>query len=68
MTNKVSIFFLFVSREKQKAEVKDRRVLEILQAKDSKIETLEQVCIMFNRAVKKTSVIDTRFILPKMWK
>lgn len=46
MTNKVSIF-LFVSREKQKAEVKDRRVLEILQAKDNKIETLEQVCIVF---------------------
>ncbi|XP_056180766.1 centlein isoform X1 [Falco biarmicus] len=33
---------LVVEREKQKAEVKDRRVLEILQAKDSKIETLEQ--------------------------
>uniref|UniRef100_A0A663N356 Centlein n=1 Tax=Athene cunicularia TaxID=194338 RepID=A0A663N356_ATHCN len=33
---------LVVEREKQKAEVKDRRVLEILQAKDSKIETLGQ--------------------------
>ncbi|XP_010133252.1 PREDICTED: centlein, partial [Buceros rhinoceros silvestris] len=33
---------LVVEREKQKAEVKDRRVLEILQAKDSKIGTLEQ--------------------------
>uniref|UniRef100_A0A8C4UKC7 Centlein n=1 Tax=Falco tinnunculus TaxID=100819 RepID=A0A8C4UKC7_FALTI len=33
---------LVVEREKQKAEVKDRRVLEILQAKDSIIETLEQ--------------------------
>ncbi|XP_050768577.1 centlein [Gymnogyps californianus] len=33
---------LVVEREKQKAEVKDRRVLEILQAKDIKIETLEQ--------------------------
>ncbi|XP_042660742.1 centlein isoform X3 [Tyto alba] len=33
---------LIVEREKQKAEVKDRRVLEILQAKDRKIETLEQ--------------------------
>ncbi|XP_065518018.1 centlein isoform X2 [Lathamus discolor] len=33
---------LVVEREKQKAEVKDRRVLEILQAKDSKIETLEE--------------------------
>lgn len=38
---------MFVSREKQKAEVKDRKVLEILQAKDSKIETLEQVSIIF---------------------
>lgn len=38
---------MFVSREKQKTEVKDRRVLEILQAKDSKIETLEQVRITF---------------------
>lgn len=46
MTNKVSIFFFVFFREKQKAEVKDRRVLEILQAKDSKIETLEQVSIM----------------------
>ncbi|XP_064295648.1 centlein isoform X5 [Phalacrocorax carbo] len=33
---------LVVEREKQKAELKDRRVLEILQSKDSKIETLEQ--------------------------
>ncbi|KAM9367328.1 LOW QUALITY PROTEIN: centlein [Phaethornis superciliosus] len=33
---------LIVEREKQKAEVKDRRVLAILQAKDSTIETLEQ--------------------------
>ncbi|XP_050185913.1 centlein isoform X2 [Myiozetetes cayanensis] len=33
---------LAVEREKQKAEVKDRRVLELLEAKDSKIETLEQ--------------------------
>lgn len=46
MTNKVSIF-LFVSREKQKAEVKDRSFLEVLQAKDSKIKSLEQVCIIF---------------------
>lgn len=46
MTNKGSIF-LFVSREKRKAEVKDRRILEILQAKDIKIESLEQVYIMF---------------------
>ncbi|XP_010217531.1 PREDICTED: centlein [Tinamus guttatus] len=33
---------LIVEREKQKAEVKDRRVLEILQVKDSQIESLEQ--------------------------
>uniref|UniRef100_A0A8C8RR65 Centlein n=1 Tax=Pelusios castaneus TaxID=367368 RepID=A0A8C8RR65_9SAUR len=34
---------LVVEREKQKAEVKDRKVLEILQVKDSKIQALEQV-------------------------
>ncbi|XP_077201246.1 centlein isoform X4 [Paroedura picta] len=33
---------LVVEREKQKAELKDRKVLEILQVKDSKIQTLEQ--------------------------
>ncbi|XP_061297223.1 centlein isoform X1 [Pezoporus flaviventris] len=33
---------LVVEREKQKAEVKARKVLEILQAKESRIETLEQ--------------------------
>ncbi|XP_076829927.1 centlein isoform X2 [Brachyhypopomus gauderio] len=33
---------LVVEREKQKAEAKDRKVLEILQAKDLKIQTLEQ--------------------------
>ncbi|XP_052557062.1 centlein isoform X2 [Tympanuchus pallidicinctus] len=33
---------LAVEREKQKAEVKDRKILEILQVKDSEIETLEQ--------------------------
>ncbi|KAF7244545.1 Centlein [Varanus komodoensis] len=33
---------LVVEREKQKAEVKDRKVLEILQVKDSKIQELEQ--------------------------
>ncbi|KAM8792572.1 centlein [Eudromia elegans] len=36
---------LIVEREKQKAEVKDRRVLEILQVKDSKIESLEQILL-----------------------
>ncbi|XP_034266385.1 centlein isoform X3 [Pantherophis guttatus] len=33
---------LVVEREKQKAELKDRKVLEILQVKDNKIQTLEQ--------------------------
>uniref|UniRef100_K7GEE0 Centlein n=1 Tax=Pelodiscus sinensis TaxID=13735 RepID=K7GEE0_PELSI len=33
---------MIVEREKQKAEVKDRKVLEILQIKDSKIQELEQ--------------------------
>ncbi|XP_061486563.1 centlein isoform X2 [Rhineura floridana] len=33
---------LVVEREKQKAELKDRKVLEILQVKDSKIQILEQ--------------------------
>lgn len=42
MTNKCQYIFV-VSREKQKAELKDRRVLEILQVKDIKIQTLEQV-------------------------
>lgn len=40
-------FFLSVSREKQKAEVKYRKVLEILQAKDNEIEILEQVSSTF---------------------
>nr|XP_034996401.1 centlein isoform X2 [Zootoca vivipara] len=33
---------MVVEREKQKAELKDRKVLEILQVKDDKIQTLEQ--------------------------
>ncbi|XP_033029605.1 centlein isoform X2 [Lacerta agilis] len=39
MTQAVS---MVVEREKQKAELKDRKVLEILQVKDDKIQTLEQ--------------------------
>ncbi|KAF4805054.1 centlein-like protein [Turdus rufiventris] len=38
---------LVVEREKLKAEVKDRRILEILQAKDIKIESLEQCQTVF---------------------
>uniref|UniRef100_A0A8D0KVL2 Centlein n=1 Tax=Strix occidentalis caurina TaxID=311401 RepID=A0A8D0KVL2_STROC len=47
---------LVVEREKQKAEVKDRRVLEILQAKDSKIETLEQQQEINNLIQRKIAV------------
>lgn len=43
----IKCLFFFVSREKQKAEVKDRKILEILQVKDSEIETLEQVSSTF---------------------
>jgi centlein len=43
MTNTSCFVCLFVSREKQKSEAKDRKVLEILQVKDSKIQELEQV-------------------------
>lgn len=38
--------YFFVAREKQKSEAKDRKVLEILQVKDAKIQELEQVSIM----------------------
>uniref|UniRef100_A0A663N488 Centlein n=1 Tax=Athene cunicularia TaxID=194338 RepID=A0A663N488_ATHCN len=47
---------LVVEREKQKAEVKDRRVLEILQAKDSKIETLGQQQEINNLIQRKIAV------------
>ncbi|XP_054033747.1 centlein [Dryobates pubescens] len=53
---------LVVEREKQKAEVKDRRVLEILQAKDSKIETLEQRLTgqqqEINNLIQRKSAVD----------
>lgn len=52
MTNKCQYIFV-VSREKQKAELKDRKVLEILQVKDSKIQTLEQVSTLFILQVRK---------------
>uniref|UniRef100_A0A8U8C4R0 Uncharacterized protein n=1 Tax=Geospiza parvula TaxID=87175 RepID=A0A8U8C4R0_GEOPR len=37
---------LVVEREKEKAEVKDRSILEVLQAQDSRIEFLEQIYII----------------------
>ena len=43
MTNKFSVYIFFISREKLKSEAKDRKVLEILQVKDAKIQELEQV-------------------------
>lgn len=43
MTNKFSVQIFFISREKLKSEAKDRKVLEILQVKDAKIQELEQV-------------------------
>lgn len=36
-------FFFYCYREKHKAEIKDRKVLEILQSKDYTIQELEQV-------------------------
>lgn len=45
MSNKYQYIFVF-SREKQKAEFKDRKVLEILKVKDDKIQALEQVSVM----------------------
>lgn len=35
--------YIFVFRENQKSEAKDRKVLEILQVKDTRIQELEQV-------------------------
>lgn len=43
---KFSIQILFISREKRKSEAKDRKVLEILQVKDAKIQELEQVGVI----------------------
>ncbi|XP_063151102.1 centlein [Candoia aspera] len=53
---------LVVEREKQKAELKDRKVLEILQVKDSKIQTLEQRASgqqeEINNLVQRKIVVD----------
>ncbi|KAM6468323.1 centlein isoform 2-T2 [Liasis olivaceus] len=53
---------LVVEREKQKAELKDRKVLEILQVKDSKIQTLEQRTSgqqeEINNLVRRKIVVD----------
>ena len=40
----IGIYFqLYFDREKEKAELKDRKVLEILHSKDDRIAELEQV-------------------------
>ncbi|XP_032248347.1 centlein isoform X3 [Phoca vitulina] len=53
---------LIVEREKQKSEAKDRKVLEILQVKDAKIQELEQretgLQIDINDLVKRKIAVD----------
>uniref|UniRef100_A0A670K9I2 Centlein n=1 Tax=Podarcis muralis TaxID=64176 RepID=A0A670K9I2_PODMU len=54
---------MVVEREKQKAELKDRKILEILQVKDNKIQTLEQVKIVLrqqeiNNLVQRKLAVD----------
>ncbi|XP_027765856.1 centlein isoform X4 [Empidonax traillii] len=53
---------LAAEREKQKAEVKDRRILELLEAKDSKIETLEQrlagQCQEINSLMQRKNAVE----------
>ncbi|XP_057169451.1 centlein isoform X7 [Ursus arctos] len=53
---------LVVEREKQKSEAKDRKVLEILQVKDAKIQELEQretgLQIEINDLVKRKIAVD----------
>uniref|UniRef100_UPI0016596CA6 centlein n=1 Tax=Halichoerus grypus TaxID=9711 RepID=UPI0016596CA6 len=59
LTNKL---YIFLSREKQKSEAKDRKVLEILQVKDAKIQELEQretgLQIDINDLVKRKIAVD----------
>ncbi|XP_018112830.1 centlein isoform X3 [Xenopus laevis] len=60
---------LIVDREKSKAESKDRKVLEILQAKDSKIEELDQRTSgqqqEINNLVQRKIAVDEENILLK---
>ncbi|XP_022373315.1 centlein isoform X2 [Enhydra lutris kenyoni] len=53
---------LIVEREKQKSEAKDRKVLEILQVKDAKIQELEQretgLQIEINDLIKRKIAVD----------
>lgn len=52
-SNFALLFNLCCTREKQKAENKDRKVLEILQAKDYRIQELEQVLL---RALRSSEI------------
>uniref|UniRef100_A0A5F4WCQ5 Centlein n=1 Tax=Callithrix jacchus TaxID=9483 RepID=A0A5F4WCQ5_CALJA len=53
---------LVVEREKQKSEAKDRKVLEILQVKDAKIQEFEQTELLLkqeiNDLVKRKTAVD----------
>lgn len=40
---------MYCFREKEKAEIKDRKVLEVLQLKDDKIEELQTLLILRSR-------------------
>uniref|UniRef100_A0A4W6CBW3 Centlein, centrosomal protein n=1 Tax=Lates calcarifer TaxID=8187 RepID=A0A4W6CBW3_LATCA len=60
---------LVVEREKHKAEIKDRKVLEILQSKDYKIQELEQKVTgqqqEINSLVQRTTTVDEERALMK---
>ncbi|KAF7667579.1 hypothetical protein LDENG_00055340 [Lucifuga dentata] len=60
---------LVVEREKHKAEMKDRKVLEILQSKDYKIQELEQKVAAqqqdINNFVRKKTVNEERALMKK---
>lgn len=61
---------LVVEREKYKAEIKDRKVLEILQTKDYKIQELEQRVTgqqqeMNNFSQRRTATVDEESSLMK---
>ena len=58
MTELVYIYFFpLLHSEKQKGEMKDRKVLEILQTKDYKIQELEQVRYDITRYLTRLGVI-----------
>ncbi|XP_068445473.1 centlein [Clinocottus analis] len=61
---------LVVEREKHKAEIKDRKVLEILQSKDYKIQELEQKVTgqqqeIINMGLRRTTVDEESVLMKK---